>query len=162
MKYKTLKTSKTGISFVDLFKQMKEAEKEISAFIEKFGTKEYYRSGNALVGFHSLKLTGAGEPPLGFRVDKDLTNSFLPALKTKEGREVKKEINALPFISIDGANNCIGWDGKIKNCHYGNIGYATNDEYVFICAGDDWNIDMPKDCEEITVTEFKRLTEKGK
>ena len=79
----------------------------------------------------------------------------MPRLDRLEGKLLQKKINSLPMVQIEELNMCVGFKEKI----FKTIGYeSTNKEYYLFSLKDDWKFVAPGDCEEITVSEYNRLS----
>ena len=84
---------------------------------------------------------------------KDRKNEYTPRLNTKQGKSVQADFEQAPTITKSELNACIDWDEA-----FSNIGFDKgNDKYFGFCVGEDCNVVIPKDCEEITTTKYREL-----
>lgn len=161
MKYICRRDSETGKKFLELRDRIKLVSEEADKEAKKFGTDEYYSHRWAIEGgIEAIVLNNGTLPdgtiPEGLRQSKDFNsdNVFVPNLKTKKGKEIKKRWDSLPNVSKIELNIIVNH----KETMFSNVGYNfNNEEYVGFIVGEKWNVKVPEDCEEITVTKWNEL-----
>ena len=82
----------------------------------------------------------------------------MPKLSSTKGKEIRKEFEALPRVTNEELNAIVGYDEDMC-C----IGYATNNENYFgFIVDEDWDANIPSDCEVITKSKYNQLFPKNK
>ena len=156
MYYITEKTSKTGLKFQAISDKRKIAQDEAIAFSKKYGFTQY-RSGY-------WQVFGGISSCLNFKETPDKKiwgkgagkGEFMPKKNSKVGKLINKELNDLTTVTIDDLNKCIGFDGA----PFKTIGFAeNNDKYFGFAIGEDWKIEVPKDCEEVLASNYRKIFE---
>lgn len=161
MRYITPIKSETGKKFHELKNKIKEVQKAADKEALIFGTDNYYEFRWAICGgIEAIILQNGTLPdgtlPQGLRLTKDYTekNAYVPNLRTKEGKEIKKRWESLPNVTKDELNSIVNHKEKV----FSNIGYNFNsDEFVGFIVDEKWNVKVPDDCEEITTTRWNEL-----
>ena len=151
MYFITEKKSKTGKSFQtisdkkdDVFKKQKQVAKEIGF--------HQWRGGYWTVwgGFSCLMFKDKPNE----KVYKKQEDGWMPKLNSKEGKEIQAKLDTCPKVEIDELNKCIGFDGA----PFKTIGFGWNNKKYFgFSVEQNWKVKIPKDCKEITTTEYKKL-----
>lgn len=154
MYFITKKDTETGVKFQAIMDRKKECFDAQVAFADKYGF-EGWRKGawNAFGGIASCvgfkdkpnpKIWGKGLAP----------GEYFPKQSSREGFAIFEEIRKLPVISNDELNSCIGFNAKL----FGSIGFAgNNDEYFGFEVDIEWNVKVPDDCEEVTISRYRKL-----
>ena len=79
---------------------------------------------------------------------------YFPKKNSKIGKEINKEIEQLPKVTIDELNQCVGFNGA----PFKTIGFsAKNDKFFGFSVGENWDFIPPTDCKEITTSEYREL-----
>lgn len=157
--FKTLKTSETGKKFQALLDKARTIRKEIAEFCkEQGGTGIYVHTNIYAFGTDVISIEILANPdPKIWKKDKRYKGCFTPRRNSKQGKEIYERMSTLPKIEIEELNSIIG----VKESFLGTIGYATtNDECFGFMIERNWvnsATDIPKDCQEITFTEYKNL-----
>jgi len=156
MKFKTLRTSETGKKFANVDAKMKECFEAAKALIDELGAKQWRGAyWVAAGGISSLFFPKGFEIPSYYKKQDD---GYSPKRSLKKGKEIHAKIKALPTVSIKELNACIGFDEKM----FKTIGFNTaNPAYYLFSVEEEWNCTIPDDCEEITTTEYNKLTKKS-
>jgi len=157
MKFKTLKTSETGKKFAAIQVKLHEAHEAVVALTEEIGANQWrpaYWVINS--GISALFFPEDFQVPRHFKkLHSSKGGGYMPRLDRLEGKLLQKKINSLPMVQIEELNMCVGFKEKI----FKTIGYeSTNKEYYLFSLKDDWKFVAPGDCEEITVSEYNRLS----
>lgn len=151
MYFITERTSKTGLKFTEVVKKMKEVRETTIKFAKKHGFKSW-RPGHFTVvgGISSIEYLTPPDLKVWKKVNE---NEYMPRLNSKKGKEIRDEMKALPSVHPNDLNGCIGFDQM-----WSTIGFNQgNKKYYGISVKEEWDIKMPKDCKEITTTEYKKL-----
>lgn len=155
MYFITKKTSETGKNFQKIAEKMDvifNANKKLS---EEIGF-EQWRGGywSAFGGFSSLIFKEKPDEKVFKKVNG---NEWLPKLSNKLGKEIQARLDASPKISIEELNQCIGFNGA----PFKTIGFARNNkEYFGFVVQEEWKVEIPQDCEEVTVSSYNKLFRK--
>lgn len=154
MKYITLKTSETGKKFIDCFEEMKEAAKQARELAISLGAEKWRGyPGVASGGISSLIFDTVPDKKIWKNVYGS-SNEWMPNLNTKEGKRIYSLIQNLPLVSRHKLNQCIGFDGQFTK----NIGYEVGrGKYVGFIVDEEWDVQVPDDCEEVTTTRYNVL-----
>jgi hypothetical protein len=151
-------SSETGKRFEALIAKMKachEAQRELA---KQLGFDQW-RGGNWTVdsGISSCIFKEAPDPKIWRNVN-GYKNEWMPRGNTKAGKELRKLFDALPVIHRVEVNECIGWhEGPFRM-----IGFdaSSHPQFIGIKADEDWNIPIPKDCQEITTSRYNKIFNK--
>lgn len=155
MHFITKKTSETGIKFQSVSEKADAALKSAKALAKEIGFYKW-RGGYWLVygGFSSLIFKDNPDEKVFKKVNG---NEWMPRLNTKKGKEIQAKLDATPRVTIDDLNQCIGFNGA----PFKTIGYNTNnDEYFGFIVDEKWDVKIPSDCEEVTVSKYKEIFNK--
>jgi hypothetical protein len=154
MYFITLKSSQTGQKFQEILDKIAFAKKSQKAFCEKYKCLKLRPDRFAVFGGVSscAEFMYTPDPKIW---KKGLgPNEFFPRASSKIGKEILQEINEMPKISRDELNSCIGYEADMIE----TIGFAFSDiEYFGFSVGEDWKVEIPSDCEEITTSKYKEL-----
>ena len=155
MYFKTERNSETGKKFQEFADKKKLALNAQVVFAEKYGIKQWRDKGWYVGGqFYSVIFKDDVEVDLKvWKEVKGLPNEYMPRLNSKKGKEIQKEIDEMPLVSKAELNSCIGWDEDFSK----SIGYARSKEYFGFEVDEKWEVKIPKDCIEVTTTEYKKL-----
>ena len=154
MKYKTLKSSETGKKFSLIYEKSCKAHDETVALSEELNF-ETCRIGY-WCAYGGISCVMFEETP-----DKNIWKSekdgYTPKLNNKVGKEIAEKFNQITSVSYDELNQCIGYDGA----PWKHIGVNFNNKlWVGFETDEKWKVKVPKDCEEITITEYNQLFSK--
>lgn len=155
--YKIKKDSPIGEKFSELLKRSDFCFDATLKFLEKYGFDAFRQGYDTYEG----GITSCCNPikPVDTKVWKPSghgKDEYMPKLNTKIGKAIMEEINNLPTVGKNELNDIVGFKGNKLNTQ--SIGfYQSPQEYYGIIINDSWDIDMPIDCEEITVSEFINL-----
>ena len=154
MYFITEKTSETGKKFQKVLEKMKTIRKFQSDLSDELGFSKW-RDGYwvSAGGFTSLLFDTEPDMAIYKRVSGS-KNEYMPRLNNKTGKEIAAKLKACPVLERHELNDCIGFDGGLSMTIGCN---SRNKQFFGISAEEDWNIKPPKDCKEITTTEFKKL-----
>ena len=155
MRFITRKNSDTGKKFQALEDEFEKCFQAQVALSEELGFESwrdaYWHKG----GISAVIFTTPPDKALWKNVNGS-RREWLPKRNTKAGSELGKKFDILPKVALSELNKCIGFRSNMNS-----IGLATqNDEYFGIMAKDEWEIIIPTDCEEVTVTRFNQLFKK--
>jgi hypothetical protein len=159
MKFITKKDSETGKKFQVIADKLKEARNAQKQLVEELGFKAW-RAGYWLVrsGFSALCSPITKPDPTIWKNVNGSKNEFMPRANRKAGKEIIKKFDAMPVVSSDDLNQCIGFNGA----PFSTIGFAfkKNGEYFGFSVKEDWNVQIPEDCLEVTVSHYNDLFKK--
>lgn len=156
MKFKTKRNSGTGKKFTALLKKIEEGQIIASNLSKELGYCKWRTSNwNPFGGVSSVVFKDKE------KVDKSIwknvnasDNEWLPRLNTKLGKVINEKLKSVPVISNDELNKCANFKGD----PFQRIGVSfINKEYIGFIIKENWEYKAPKDCEEITVTEWNKL-----
>lgn len=152
MHFITKKTSETGKKFQVISEKADAVLKADKAVAKEIGF-EQWRGGYWLVwgGFSSLIFKEKPDEKVFKKVNG---NEWMPRLNTKAGKEIQAKLDATPRVTIDELNQCIGFDGA----PFKTIGFAQNNkDYFGFIVDEKWEVKIPKDCEEVTVSKYNEI-----
>ena len=161
MKYITKRNSTTGKKLVELEKEMNLCLKAQKKLAKEIGFEKWRQAYFTVAGGISAVFFKEGtivDKKLWKNVN-DSENEWMPRLTSKEGKQIRAKINDLPCVMPESLNKCIS--DKISPWSHPGI-HFKNKTYIALDITQDWKIKMPKDCKEITVTEYNRLFKPGK
>lgn len=156
MYYITKKDSETGKKLQEVINKIKEANSAAKEAAKGLGAnEEIIRDGWFLAGGIKGVVLPNGTNNPALRLDTKSINRdvYVPNLKRKEGKELKVRLSKLPVVDKSELNEVVGFDNPFSNIGY-NYG---NDDYFAFSILEDWNINMPDDCEEITTNRYKEM-----
>lgn len=152
MKFKTLRTSETGLKFQKIADKMDEISIKTKALIEEIGAEQWRPSRWAVHGGIECVLFAPGVIP-DPKTWKKKDGGHAPRKNTIQGKAISIKIDSLPVLSRRELNMCIGLDEIFRS-----IGFSRrNSEYFTFSVGDEWNCKIPSDCIEITHGEWLTL-----
>ena len=156
MHYITKVDSETGLKFMALKAKISQVNKASIKCAKEFNTEVICSNRWAIAGgIEGLYLIN-GTDDKRLRLDKKFNhdNIFVPNLKNKGGKEIKKAWSELPIVSKEELNSIVNYNER----HFSSIGYNFNNkEYVAFDVEEKWKIKVPNDCEEITTTKYKEM-----
>jgi len=158
MKFITKRDSETGKKFAEYEAKRQEAIKATHNFVfTEIGASEYRsKSSRETGGISSLIFGSDFIIPDYFK--KIRSGEYMPRASVKEGKGLLVKIQALPTVSNCELNNCIGFDD-----FFNTIGFdPRNNKYFIFSVKEEWDIQIPPDCEEITTTRYKELVPNDK
>lgn len=154
MYYKVEILSETGKRLSAVHNSMVDCYQAARKVAIEHGFKQWFRYQNTVAGgIAGFYYEENIEPKVWKRVSK---NYYAPKKSSKEGREILKEINALPSVSFSDLNNAVGlkWDCAI----WAVVGLDTrNPDYFGVITDADWKLTLSSDCIEITSKEYYKL-----
>ena len=155
MRFITKKTSETGKKFADFEKRCEEANKASLDFIKQFGAERFRPGWGCLAGgITSIEMGENPDPKIWRKSFKDTQGEYYPKGNIKAGRELIKQIEALPIVTFKDLNDCVGYYGGL----FSHMGFnPTNDQYYGFFMDDKKDFTPPSDCEEITMTKWNEL-----
>jgi len=157
MRFKTLKTSQTGLKFKELQKRVDHCVAAQERLAEKLGFQQYKKVYNSAWGGISCVIFTKKDSVPNPRLWKKRHYGVFPKKNTYAGRKLAKQFEDLPIIYTHELNNCVGFDGA----PFKSIGCCFNHpEWMLFSLEDDWTFTIPEDCIEITTTEYKDLSKK--
>lgn len=151
MKFKTKKSSNTGKKFAKMKVNADAAHEAIVSLSKELGFSSWRRGyWSCFGGASSVSFDEAPDN----KIWKKRDDGYYPKKNSKEGKKLAEKFENLPTVTAEELNGCVGYDGA----PFKSIGYnSNNDEYFGFAVGDDWGFTPPKDCVEITTTEYNRL-----
>ncbi len=154
MKFKTLRTSKTGKKLAEISKKRQEARSAVLDLGEKWGfTKHRPDAFEVWGGVSAIVFDKEPDMKLWKKAGHN-ENEYMPRLNNKEGKKLGAILHGLPTVSSFDLNKCVGYNGAPIS----TIGFNSNNiKYYLFSVGDNWDFTPPKDCKEITVSEYKKL-----
>lgn len=152
--YKTPKTSETGKKVAELIAKGAEIRKQIEAFIKEIGAKDQYLKNQRMLFGTGICAVQFDETPdfvlwKKFRSYNGPETFYEPRLNAKEGRALAARFSSFGEVERSDLDNCVGWDSFLQN-----IGFDNNDTHFYFALDPDWKHPMPKDCVEITTSEY--------
>jgi len=151
MKFITKKSSETGKRFQIISDKRSEVFKKQKQVANEIGFHQW-RHGYWTVwgGFSCLMFK---ENP-NEKVYKKQEDGWMPRLNSKEGKKIQAQLDACSKVGINELNQCIGFDGA----PFKTIGFGSNNKNYFgFEVEEDWGVKIPKDCKEVTTTEYNKL-----
>lgn len=157
--FKTLRTSETGLKFQEIEKREEECRNAVIALSDELGFESWRPVYWSAYGGVSACIFPDGVTP-DLKIWKKVNgDEYMPRLNCKDGKELNKKFEALPRVSIDELNMCIGFGGA----PFKTIGFASNNEtHIGFIVGANWGCKIPNDCTEVTYTEYQTLFGKKK
>lgn len=158
--YKTKRKSKTGMKLQSVVEKIKQAQDQALSLMEAMSAEHIRGSNWEFAGGISAFVydDDSNIPEVMKRVNKrDTDRDYMPKLNSKGGKALQNKIDGLLTVSKMELSKCVGYDCDIFSC----IGFCrTNTEYLLFQTDEEWSVDIPFDCLEITGTEYKSLSEK--
>lgn len=151
MKLITKRDSETGKKAIQLSKRMLDSNEKAIKLAKELGGKGA-RGGFDCVGggISSIEFDKAPDAKLWKHLRY---NEYMPKLNIKAGKEIQKRIDNLPVVRNHEMNEII--DAKVT---FGHIGWNTSrDDVVGFITKEKWQMSIPEDCEEITITKWNEL-----
>lgn len=153
MYFITKRTSETGKKFAEVEAKAKQSHQDIVKLGEELGFDEWREWNNVFRGNIAEIIF---KIPPDERVYKKVDSGWMPRLNTKKGKEIQAKIDAVTKVHRSEVNNCIGFQGRWKT-----IGWVWSDkEYYGFSVDETWKVEIPSDCEEVTASRYKALSEK--
>lgn len=151
MYFITPKDSETGKKFSAISEKRKQCYQAQKELAQKYGFTQW-RSGHWVL-FGKISACIFPETPdtkIWKRVNS--RDEWMPKLTTKEGKEIKKDFDSLPQVSNEELNACVGYDED-----WSTIGFAQNKTFFGFIGFEDWDVKVPEDCEEVTVSKYREM-----
>ncbi len=156
MYFITKKNTATGKKFAALEAKMQVVTKAQKALSKELGATQWRDSYWVVMGGFSALIFPKGKEP-DLKLWKNVNGSkteWMPRYNRKASKEISNKINALPVIRNKDLNDCIGFKADI----FKSIGFNPySKDYFGFIAKEEWNIRVPKDCKEITYTQWKKI-----
>lgn len=152
MYFITKKDSETGKKFQEIDRRRTECYEGQKAMADEYGFDKWRYGWHVVFGgISACVFNEAPDEKLWKRVKG--TNEWFPRLNVIAGIAIAKRFETLPTVSRFELNMCIGFEDDLNR-----IGFAfSNEEYVGIEVDEEWEIKMPKDCKEVTVTKYRSI-----
>ncbi|WP_372775636.1 hypothetical protein [Mangrovibacterium sp.] len=153
MKFKTLRTSETGKKFQAIVEKEEKAFEEAKSLADEIGF-EKWRS-DRWAAFGGIEFVYFADQTPDPKVWRNTDAGAVPRRNTKPGKAMYERLEALTKVSKHELNMCIGFDGA----PFKNIGFSYNNpDYFLFEVFEKWDCEIPADCEEITVSEYRKLS----
>lgn len=157
MYYKIDRNSATGLKLKELCEKGRVCHNASLDFATKYGFKKWRPKGLTVWGSVAECADFEGSVSNIWRLNSE-KDAYVPNAKSKEGKELKKEMALLPSVDWFAFNDAIGLyadDGglMIAMCAF----FSKNPSFYGLKTGDDWEYVISADCEEITSKEFNEL-----
>lgn len=158
MYFITEKTTKTGQKLQALLDKGNEGLRQGKALAKKYGFQSWRGPSGTIFG--GLEVVVFDEKP-DSKIWKQCPwefKGYIPR-KNKEGSIISEEFKAVPFATKSELNEAA--NVSTKNYFGGHAGFnSTNKKYFGIMVNDKYhdenNYKPPKDCREVTYTEFRK------
>lgn len=156
MYYITQKDSETGKKFQAVKEKMEDIYQKQRKLAEKYGFSQWCGYQSQVKG--NIKCVSfEDETKIDPKVWKiyDIYKGekfYSPKLSSKVGKEINQAFHNLPVIGFEELNDCIG-AFLFSNC----IGFAWGEEYFGFTTKEEWDVEIPADCEEITFKRWKEI-----
>lgn len=157
MYFKTKKDSETGKKFAKIVEKLTTiVMPAVRDFAVKHNIKQIRQAHWVAYGGISAAVFKENADKSGWKLRKGESNEYFPSQKTAKGKEIYKELTALPVIEIEDLNSCVNF---LDQAPFITIGFAYgNEDYFGFEASEKWKeFTPPEDCEEITTKEYKEL-----
>lgn len=149
--YVTKIDSPVGKRMKAIHDKMTECFRFQKALAKEFGFYQWSRSD-----FHAYDCITS----VFFKNDPDIKlwkkvgeGEWMPRLNLKAGKEIQKKFDAQPIVTRRELNECIGYKDKFVR----RIGFAISKTHAGFIVGDDWKVKIPKECKEVTFTQYKKI-----
>lgn len=153
MYYITKRNSETGKKFQLISDRMTSIFEQQKQLSYELGFDEWRQGNWVFYGGYS-SLIFPSEPDKKVYKETIYENEWMPRLNTKLGKGIQAKLDSIPTISIDEANQCIGFNGA----PFKMIGFSRgNEEYFGFSIREEWKIKVPLDCQEVTTTMYNSL-----
>lgn len=155
MYYITKRDSETGKKFQVLLDEMKNVRAKAFDVAKRFGTEKIVPESFCIAGgiYAFVEPAIIDKKVLVLAKKSPYPNTYTPNGRTKEGKELLKELRALPTIEYKKLNAIVNYKDN-----WSNIGYnLNNDEYFGFTIKEEWQVNVPYDCEEVTTTRYREL-----
>ena len=149
----TKKDSETGKKFQKICEKIDFCHNEAVKIAEKYGFKEWYEHPVcASGGIYKAHFDNPDEVDLSIWRKDPNNQGYIPRKNTKKGKKLYNELQNLPVVTPTELNLCIGWEKGIVH-----IGFKEGKEYFGFSTNSKYEIIIPKDCREITETEYNNI-----
>ena len=149
----TEKTSETGKKFQAIAAKRQIVREAALQLAKKYGFQEWRSSYWSVFGGISSCSRFDETPDSKIWGKGAQLGEYYPKKNSKIGKTIHEEFKNLPIVSTEELNMCVGFDGA----PFSTIGYSENNDVYFGFSIDDkWEITIPKDCEEVTLTKYKK------
>jgi hypothetical protein len=152
LSYKVPRTSVTGKKFEAYRSKTSQAHKAIVLLAKEYGFTQWRMRYWGYGGLSTVYFPDNLSPDP--KTWKKCHDGYMPKKSTKTGVVVSDKFMDLPFIPILEKNMCIGFNSKLDE-----IGINFNNpSFVLFEVYKSWGIKIPKDCVEITGSEYEKLS----
>lgn len=149
----TKRYSETGLKFQKLDDKRKSMYLMMDNLQEEVRADNYYTSSNHAFGA-IISFVFEKEPDLKIWKYSKKDNDYTPKVSSKEGKIIKEKMKLIEFISKKELNSCI----TDKLLFAKTIGFNwSNKDFFGITIREEWGIEMPNDCEEVTTTKYNEM-----
>jgi hypothetical protein len=152
MKFKTEKTSETGLKITAMADEMQSCHDASVALSKELGFTSF-RSDDS-VGFGGISCVMFDKAP-DMKIWKKEADGFYPRPGRKNAKDIVAKFKALPTISKDDLNACVGLKSTGNQMRVG-LTFGCENHYLFELH-DSWDYEIPEDCEKILQSEFYQL-----
>lgn len=143
----TKRDSETGKKFHQVERKIEKARKEQRMLAKKYGFQKYRQATWCVTGGFSSCLDFKETPDKKIWGKGSEENEFFPKRNSNAGKRIYEEFQQMTLVSIKELNNCIGFEEAM----FARIGFCHRHETHYgIVVDRKWNIEIPKDCEEVT------------
>lgn len=155
MKFKVSRNSETGKKLAPIEERAIEAFEAQRKIAIELGFQGWQRGAFVAFGGIGSLIPKKGEKP-DSKLWKKQWDGYYPKANSKEGKRLIKLLEELPTVEISELNMAVGFNEQ----YFKTIGISfIHKEFYVFSVGDDWEFEPPSDCIEITVSEYKRLSE---
>lgn len=151
MYFITEKKSETGKKFKIVLDKKDDVYKKQKQIANEIGFHQWRHGYWTVFGGFSCLMFKENQND---KIWKKQEDGWMPKLNTKEGKEIQAKLDACPKVGIEELNKCVGFDGAPFN----TIGFDwSNKKYFGFTVNEKWKVKIPKDCREVTTTEYRKL-----
>ena len=152
MYFITKRDSETGLKFSEIDERRKQIDLMADNLQAELKADSYCTSSSYVFG-GLVSFIFKKEPDLKIWKYSKKDKDYSPRITIKAGKEIKHKMSCIPVVKRNELNKCIGFSNVMKL-----IGFNwSNREYFAFIVREEWNIAIPKDCEEITTTKYCEL-----
>jgi len=154
MKYITEAGSETGKKFQRIVDKRNHVIAQTLLEIRKHGSNNCRSAKEALWGGCSVMLFEGSPPPKNLW--KKVEDGFMPKQSPRAARKIADALARLEVVTPEELNGCVGFTPAFDGEHIG-FNHTKGGEYFGFSIDEDADFTPPKDCEEVTVSHFKKL-----
>ena len=161
MYYITKKDSETGKKFALIVEKIKKANSAALEIVKELGADAHRPSNSPWISHGGISSFVFYHEPENKSIWKIIgKNEYFISKKTKEGTALLRRIKILPIVEIDELNKCIGME-TMSDSHWRSIGFHADDDEKIKFFGfklkEEWKINVPADCTEVTTKNFNKI-----